>query len=416
MSPLCYKDERIKIWMFIIIALIIEGVVFTLIHINSINAINKNIINNNNSIIGTIESANPELAKEIIPIITKNKLQNISLGEEILSDYSYNNNLKYYNNPLVNNVSKTAFIMMGILTLVTMSVVIFGVLAILNPLYKKLKYLTYRAENIVENKFLDDDIKIDYKGSLSKFELRFNEMEERIKNNLTLLQDEKINLKNIINDISHQLKTPLMALQMYNEILKDYKNMVDEEIENFILLSNEQLQRMEWLVKTLLKYARLESNVVEYHKDNISLNNTINESINPLRVKAEEKNQKIIFENEDEVIFYHDRKWISEAISNIIKNAIEHTGEKGEIEITLEETPINIVIIIKDNGEGIEKEQLKKIFNRFHKGENSIDPTSIGIGLCLSKAIVKAHNGDITVESKLGVGSIFYITFIKTIL
>lgn len=71
MSPLCYKDERIKIWMFIIIALIIEGVVFTLIHINSINAINKNIINNNNSIIGTIESANPELAKEIIPIITK---------------------------------------------------------------------------------------------------------------------------------------------------------------------------------------------------------------------------------------------------------------------------------------------------------------------------------------------------------
>lgn len=162
MSPLCYKDERIKIWMFIIIALIIEGVVFTLIHINSINAINKNIINNNNSIIGTIESANPELAKEIIPIITKNKLQNISLGEEILSDYSYNNNLKYYNNPLVNNVSKTAFIMIGILTLVTMSVVIFGVLAILNPLYKKLKYLTYRAENIVENKFLDDDIKIDF--------------------------------------------------------------------------------------------------------------------------------------------------------------------------------------------------------------------------------------------------------------
>ncbi|MEW9935518.1 sensor histidine kinase [Clostridium butyricum] len=105
---------------------------------------------------------------------------------------------------------------------------------------------------------------------------------------------------------------------------------------------------------------------------------------------------------------------MSEAISNIIKNAIEHTGERGRIEITLEETPINIVIGIKDTGEGIDNNQLKKIFNRFHKGENSIDPTSIGIGLCLSKAIVRAHNGDITVESKLGVGSIFYITFIKT--
>ena len=416
MSPLCYRDERIKIWIFIIIALIMEGMVFSLIHINSINNINRNIINNNNSIIGTIESKNPELVKDIIPIITNNKVENASLGEEILSGYSYNYDLKYYNNPLINDVSKVVFVMIIILTLITIGIVIFGVLVILNPLYKKLKYLTYRAENIVENKFFDNSLKVDYTGSLSKFELRFNEMEERIKNNLTLLQNEKINLKNIINDISHQLKTPLMALQMYNEILKDYKNMSDEEIENFILLSNEQLQRMEWLVKTLLKYARLESNVFEYHKDNISLNNTINESINPLRVKAEEKNQRIIFENEDEVIFYHDRKWISEAISNIIKNAIEHTGEKGEIEITLEETPINIVIIIKDNGEGIEKEQLKKIFNRFHKGENSIDPTSIGIGLCLSKSIVKAHNGDITVESKLGVGSIFYITFIKTIL
>lgn len=311
MSPLCYRDERIKIWIFIIIALIMEGMVFSLIHINSINNINRNIINNNNSIIGTIESKNPELVKDIIPIITNNKVENASLGEEILSGYSYNYDLKYYNNPLINDVSKVVFVMIIILTLITIGIVIFGVLVILNPLYKKLKYLTYRAENIVENKFFDNSLKVDYTGSLSKFELRFNEMEERIKNNLTLLQNEKINLKNIINDISHQLKTPLMALQMYNEILKDYKNMSDEEIENFILLSNEQLQRMEWLVKTLLKYARLESNVVEYHKDNISLNNTINESINPLRVKAEEKNQRIIFENEDEVIFYHDRKWIS---------------------------------------------------------------------------------------------------------
>lgn len=414
MSPLCYKDERIKIWIFIIIALIVEGMVFALIHVNSINTINKNIINNNNSIIGTIENKNPDLVKEIIPIITNNKVENSNLGEEILSGYSYNYNLKYYNNPLINDVSNITFIMMITLIIITIGIVVFGILIILNPLYKKLQYLTYRAENIVENKFLDNGLKVDYTGSLSKFEIRFNEMEERIKNNLTLLQDEKINLKNIINDISHQLKTPLMALQMYNEILKDYKNMVDEEIENFILLSNEQLQRMEWLVKTLLKYARLESNVVEYHKEKISLNNTINESINPLKVKAEEKNQKIIFKNSDEIIFYHDRKWISEAISNIIKNAIEHTRERGRIEITLEETPINIVIGIKDTGEGIDNNQLKKIFNRFHKGENSIDTTSIGIGLCLSKAIVRAHNGDITVESKLGVGSIFYITFIKT--
>ncbi|MGL5694405.1 MAG: sensor histidine kinase, partial [Peptostreptococcaceae bacterium] len=99
----------------------------------------------------------------------------------------------------------------------------------------------------------------------------------------------------------------------------------------------------------------------------------------------------------------------------IIKNAIEHTGENGTIEVGLEETPITIRIWVKDNGEGIDESEIKKIFNRFHKGQNSINPTSIGIGLCLSKSIVKSHNGDITVESELGKGSIFYITFIKTV-
>ncbi|MGL5084741.1 MAG: sensor histidine kinase, partial [Clostridium sp.] len=244
---------------------------------------------------------------------------------------------------------------------------------------------------------------------------KFNKMENRIENSIGLLQDEKINLKNIINDISHQLKTPLMALSMYNEILSDHRNMESEDVDNFISLSKEQLDRMGWLVKTLLKYARLESNVVQYNKEYFSLNNTIEESMNPLQIKANEKNQKLIFNYKEEIEYYHDRKWVAESISNIIKNAIEHTDNNGKIEVSLEQTPISITIAIKDNGEGIEKSEIKKIFNRFHKGESSINPTSIGIGLCLSKSIIQSHNGDITVESKLGVGSIFYITFLKTI-
>nr|WP_261776658.1 MULTISPECIES: HAMP domain-containing sensor histidine kinase [Clostridium] len=241
-------------------------------------------------------------------------------------------------------------------------------------------------------------------------------MEDRIKNSIGLLQEEKINLKNIINDISHQLKTPLTALSMYNDIISDHREMNNEDLDNFINLSKDQLERMEWLVKTLLKYARLESNVVEYNKEMFSIKNTIEESINPLKVKAKNKNQSLILKCEKDIEYYHDRKWVSEAISNIVKNAIEHTENNGKIEINLYETPITITISIKDNGEGIEKEELKKIFNRFYKGETSINPTSIGIGLCLSKSIIKAHNGDITVESYLGKGSTFYITFLKTVL
>ncbi|HBJ1648177.1 HAMP domain-containing histidine kinase [Clostridium botulinum] len=417
MITLYYKDERVKLSLFILSAFIIQGIIFGVIYFNSILAINKDVITQNSSIIGELYLKDKELALEIIPIITGKNLNNVEIGEKILSDYSYNTALKYNNNPVIGNITQSTVLLFEILILVTFLILIIGSFIIMNPLYNEIKYLTHRAESIVENKIIHNDNQYScYRGSLDKFILKFNLMEDRIKNSIGLLQEEKINLKNIINDISHQLKTPLTALSMYNDIISDHREMNNEDLDNFINLSKDQLERMEWLVKTLLKYARLESNVVEYNKEMFSIKNTIEESINPLKVKAKNKNQSLILKCEKDIEYYHDRKWVSEAISNIVKNAIEHTENNGKIEINLYETPITITISIKDNGEGIEKEELKKIFNRFYKGETSINPTSIGIGLCLSKSIIKAHNGDITVESYLGKGSIFYITFLKTVL
>ncbi|MGL5346364.1 MAG: sensor histidine kinase [Peptostreptococcaceae bacterium] len=410
-----HKDERKNVILFIVGVLVIQMLVLSFIFLGFLNNINKDIITQNYSIVGTVARKDEDLAKKLVPIITNNKTSEVELGKSILSNYSYDYSLKYFNNPLVPTVG-FSFVFKIIMSIVlTILIIVFGFLYIIDPLYKKIKHLTFRSENIVENKIVDKGKDIEYRGSLDKFSIKFDLMEERIFNNIKLLQEEKKNLKNIIDDISHQLKTPLMALVMYNDILKDYKNMDDYDIDNFIELSNEQLDRMQWLVKTLLKYARLESNVVEYHKDNYPLNNTIEESINPLRFKANEKNQTLHFSFDNDIVYYHDRNWLGEAISNIVKNAIEHTPNNGNIEVSLEETPITIRIIIKDNGMGIEKNQIKKIFKRFHKGENALNPTSIGIGLYLSKSIVKAHDGDITVESEVGIGSTFYITFIKTV-
>ena len=415
MVSLYYKDERKKVIAFIVGILLLQLIVFSIIFIFFLNKVNKNIITQNYSIIGTVAKEDINLAKSLVPIITKNTTSEVNLGKEILNPYSYNYSLKYFHNPLVPTIGYTYLIMLIVLFIATAFIINYGFIRIIDPLYKEIKYLTFRSENIVDNKIVDIERDFKYKGSLEKFSLKFSLMEDRIFNNINLLYEEKINLKNIIDDISHQLKTPLMALSMYNEILKDHKDMDDEDVDNFVDLSKDQLDRMEWLVKTLLKYARLESNVVTYRKENYPLNNTIEESMNPLRIKAAEKNQDLSFKCDKEVIFYHDRKWIGEATSNIIKNAIEHTPENGKVEITLEETPITIRIAIKDNGVGIEKSQLKKIFERFNKGENALNPKSIGIGLCLSKSIVKSHNGDITVESEVGVGSTFYITFLKTV-
>lgn len=418
MVPFQNRDERLKIIAYITIALILQGIIFFAIYYSSITKINNKIINQNFAIVDKLNKKDESLINEILPIITgKEKLsdESINNGKAILKEYSYTTNLSYKDNPLIGNIEMKYMVLIVVATLGIVGLIIYGFIYLINPLYKEIKYLTYRAENIIENRPIEKEKNFKYSGSLDKFILKFSMMEDRIHNNIGLLQEEKINLKNIINDISHQLKTPLMALSMYNEILRDHRDMENEDLDNFINLSKEQLERMEWLVKTLLKYARLESNVVEYHKENLLVNDTIEESISPLLIKAEEKNQKVIFKADKQIYLYHDRKWIGEALSNIIKNAIEHTDVNGNIEIGLEETPVTVRIYIKDDGEGIEEGEIKKIFKRFHKGQNSINPTSIGIGLCLSKAIVKAHDGDINVESRIGAGSTFHITFIKNI-
>lgn len=414
MSTLLEKDERLKVGIFIIVLFIIQGFILHSITANMLLKVNDRYIKQNIEIVGEIYSKDVNLAEEIIPIITGKEEGKYNIGKDIMDKYSYDESLNINLNPLFEGVESSFNVKFYVCIGVALLILLIGVAIIMNPVYKEIQTLTVRAENIVENKFLKSNEKYDYKGSLDKFIGKFNMMEDRIENNIELLSNEKINLKNIINDISHQLKTPLMALSMYNEILVDHSNMDKEEIDNFNNLSKEQLERMEWLVKTLLKYARLESNVVEYHKEYFSLNNTILESINPLFIKAEEKNQTLDFIESKEIEYFHDRKWLSEAISNIVKNAIEHTPVNGKIEINIEETPISITIAIKDTGEGIEKDEIKKIFNRFYKGENSINPISIGIGLCISKSIVNSHNGDISVESIKDVGSSFYITFIKT--
>ncbi len=267
---------------------------------------------------------------------------------------------------------------------------------------------------MVEGNFNFEELKFE-EGDFYVFYNKFINMGERLENALRDLQDEKINLKDIINDISHQLKTPLSALISYNDILKNHESMDIKTKSKFIEMTSEQLDRMDWLITTLLKYARIESNAVSYNKEMIPLSESIRYAITPLKVSANDKNQSIELFINSEGYYFHDKKWIAESLSNIIKNAIEHTSINGKIKIILEETPMSISITISDNGEGIDEDEVKNIFKRFYKGKNSINPKSVGIGLSLSKKIIEAHGGSISVKSKLEKGTIFNIIFLKVI-
>ena len=412
-----FKNKEAKLIVITsFITFLVFLVVFIFVTYSWFNDINKKYINQNIALVAAIIENNPELEEEIVPIITKGNINKYYSSENnILDKYYYNENLNSIKNPILkdsySNFKLTIILLWGVFFLV----VIVLIFKIISPIFNNIKKLGERADEMVEGNFNSNEIKFE-EGDFYVFYNKFTHMGERLESALKDLQDEKINLKDIINDISHQLKTPLSALIAYNDILKNHENMDVETKSKFIEMTSEQLDRMDWLITTLLKYARIESNAVSYNKEMIPISESIRYAIEPLKVSANNKKQSIELDFNSEGYYFHDKKWIAESLSNIIKNAIEHTDINGKIKISLEETPMSISITVSDNGEGIEKTELKNIFKRFYKGKNSINPKSIGIGLSLSKKIIEAHGGSITAESDLGKGTSFNIIFLKVII
>lgn len=412
-----FKNKEAKLIVITsFITFLVFLVVFIFVTYSWFNDINKKYINQNIALVAAIIENNPELEEEIVPIITKGNINKYYSSENnILDKYYYNENLNSIKNPILKDSYSSFKLTIILLWGVFFLVVIVLIFKIISPIFNNIKKLGERADEMVEGNFNSNELKFE-EGDFYVFYNKFTHMGERLESALKDLQDEKINLKDIINDISHQLKTPLSALIAYNDILKNHENMDVETKSKFIEMTSEQLDRMDWLITTLLKYARIESNAVSYNKEMIPLSESIRYAIAPLKLSADNKNQNIELDINSEGYYFHDKKWIAESLSNIIKNAIEHTDINGKIKITLEETPMSISITISDNGEGIEKTELKNIFKRFYKGKNSINPKSIGIGLSLSKKIIEAHGGSITAESDLGKGTSFNIIFLKVII
>ena len=377
-----------------------------------LSRINKAYINQNIAIIGEISKIENVDIDNVIEVITKGNISAVSKGENILTQYGYNEKLPYTLNNIFSNEIKNAnklIVLIFSLIFVLMFTYMFTKLSVL---YRGMNKLKEKAEMIVEGRVVKLDNKEFKDDIIQNLDIQFNIMKQRVDNSIEVLQDEKINLKNIISDISHQLKTPLASMAVYNEILMDHRNMDVDELDKFNLATKGQLSRIDFLVKTLLKYARLESNVVRYNKEVQSINNTIKECVDTLSAKARSKNVEINIIEKNEILLNHDRAWLEEAFINIIKNGIEHSRENSRIDISIIESDIFTRIEIRDYGKGISEYDISKIFNRFHKGSNNVNPESIGIGLSLSKKIIEGNNGSITVRSKVNEGSNFIITFL----
>ena len=218
-------------------------------------------------------------------------------------------------------------------------------------------------------------------------------------------------LKNTISDISHQLKTPLAALNIYMGLIQDEAEELPT-IQEFSRLSEQELERIEGLVQNLLKITKLDAGMIVLEKslENVS---EIAESVKKhFLFRASQEGKEICLSGSGETAFLCDRSWMMEAISNLVKNALDHTKEGDCIRMEWWVSASIVQITIKDNGSGIYPEDLHHIFKRFYRSRYSKDAQGIGLGLPLAKAIVEAHNGTIEVDSTLGRGTSFTLNFL----
>lgn len=218
-------------------------------------------------------------------------------------------------------------------------------------------------------------------------------------------------LRNTISDISHQLKTPLTALNIYNGIIQDEAKELPS-IQEFSLLSEQELDRIETLVQNLLKITKLDAGTIILEKSMENVSEIAVDVKKHFLFRAGQDGKEICLSGSEEIIFLCDRNWIIEAIGNLVKNALDHTEKDDFIRIEWRAFASVVQITVKDNGSGIYPEDLHHIFKRFYRSRFSKDTQGIGLGLPLTKAIVEAHNGTIEVDSTLGRGTSFTMNFL----
>ena len=408
-----FENKNIKYLILpMIILTITASITITIQTIQQYKAVTITLNEKIAEIMGKISESNPEIdSREIIEILNSAKnTEQYEKGQTELSKYGIEidkiNSIKLIENQMKTNLK------LNILIIVLFSILWMTIIVLyLRKRDKKIKQITNYI-NQIKNKKYDLNIEENTEDELSNLKNELYKITIMLKEESEISKKDKENLKISVEDISHQLKTPLTSITIMLDNLKDNPNMEEKTKQKFIFEISKQVEWINWLVISMLKLSKLDANVVQFYDEKINLKKFIGEIIKNLEIPIEVKNQKIIIDGNENVSFIGDYKWQQEAITNIIKNCIEHNANNGTIYINYEENSLFTKITIRDEGEGIPKEDLKHIFERFYKGKNSSE-NSVGIGLALAKNIIEKNNGMINCKSELDKGTEFVIKYMK---
>lgn len=265
------------------------------------------------------------------------------------------------------------------------------------------------------DKIIDDAINAEYNMCPSYEETSLSALEHKMyrfitisHNNTNVIAKERNEIKSLISDISHQTKTPISNILLYSELLldSDKLNGDEKELSKGIKVQSEKLK---WLIDSLVKMSRLETGIISANRTLSPIFKTISNSLGAVFSSAENKNIQIRVCCDENIQTYHDGKWTSEALINILENAIKYTPLNGKIDIKVEQYEIFTRIDISDTGIGINENEINNIFKRFHRCANVLQYEGIGIGLYLTREIISSQGGYIKVKSKVGNGSSFSV-------
>ena len=353
----------------------------------------------------------PETSEEdIIKIL--NDIENTNEQKEkmkILKKYGYTNNLSYIKKLENEMYSNMKF---NIVVICVFGILILTIVLIYNrkkerEIKKINKYL-----NEINNGNYELKIEENCEDELSKLKNELYKTTVLLRETAENSEQEKINLSNSLADISHQIKTPLTSIRIMLDNIEDNPDMDRKTREEFIEDISKQIDLISSLAISLLKLAKFDAGAIKMNDQEVNVKKLINHVLSNLAILLDIKNIKIEQKIDDDTIIKADYNWQLEALTNIIKNAIEHSNENGTIHIDVENNSVFVKIKIRDEGEGINKKDIKHIFDRFYKAKKSSE-NSIGIGLSLAKTIIEQENGYIKVDSEVDRGTTFEIKYLK---
>ena len=399
------KKLIIQIFTITTLIVVLNYIVITNQNKKQQEKVNDVIVN----IVGTIKQEYPDLEDEKIIKILNDEENNAIKGIGTLQRYGINTEEVYAIDGLKDE--KKEILLTSSISIISLTIIV--TILIINYKNKKSKKIENIINYIEEINKKNYNLKIEEntEDELSNLTNELYKITIMLKEQAELSKKDKNVLQRSLEDISHQIKTPLTSISIMLDNIKENPQMDLHTRQEFIYEISRQIEWINWLVISLLKLSKLDSNTIDFKHEEINAENLINNVIKNLAIPLDIKQQSVIVTGNNET-FIGDYNWELEALTNIVKNCIEHTPENKKIYINCEKNNFNTKIVIRDEGNGIDREDIKHIFERFYKGKNSSE-NSVGIGLALSKSIIEKDNGYILSTSEVGKGTTFEIKYIR---